>query len=96
MGLPLRSWTLIPILIYMPDCLDSLARFNSQAGPLSPIGGCWAVGADGSIRTINDGLVTSAGGQGFGGDSIDTLKRLESYIIPPEDKLVVNLPVVMK
>lgn len=48
----------------VPDCLDSFAGFNSQAGPLSPIGGCWTVGADGSIRTINDGLVASAGGQG--------------------------------
>jgi hypothetical protein len=27
----------------------------------------------------------------FGGDSIDTIQRLESYLIPPEDKLVVNL-----
>jgi iron complex outermembrane receptor protein len=32
-------------------------------------------------------LVTKA----FGGDSIDTIQRLESYLIPPEDKLVVNL-----
>jgi iron complex outermembrane receptor protein len=75
----------------VPDCLDSFAGYNSQAGPLSPIGGCWTVGVDGSIRTINDGLVASAGGQGFGGDSIDTIQRLESYLIPPEDKLVVNL-----
>jgi iron complex outermembrane receptor protein len=75
----------------VPDCFDSFAGFNSQTGRFAPIGGCWTVGADGSIRTINDGLVAGVGGQGFGGDSLDTIQQLESYLIPPEDKLVVNL-----
>jgi iron complex outermembrane receptor protein len=75
----------------VPDCLDSYAGFNSQAGSSAPIGGCWTVAADGSIRTINDGLVASDAGQGFGGDSLDTIQRLESYLIPPDDKIVFNL-----
>ena len=40
---------------------------------------------------INDRLVASAGGQGFGGDPTDTLKHLESDLIPPEYKPKVNL-----
>jgi iron complex outermembrane receptor protein len=76
----------------VPDCYDSSTGYQSVFGAESfgALGGCWNVLADGTIRPVQDGLVASAT-QGFGGDSFNTIQRLESYLIPPEDKLVVNL-----
>lgn len=78
----------------VPDCYDSatgyLSVFGSESSPLSPIGGCWTVLADGSVRPTQDGLVSSAT-QGFGGDSFNTIQRADSYLLIPEEKITVNL-----
>lgn len=75
-----------------PDCLDSFTGYNSVFGAASfgVIGGCWNVNADGTYRPVQDGLVAS-GFQGFGGDSFNTIQQDNGYIIPPEEKITLNL-----
>lgn len=75
-----------------PDCLDSFTGYNSVFGAASfgVVGGCWNVSADGSYAPIQDGLV-SGDFQGFGGDSINTIQQANGFIIPPEDKISLNL-----
>lgn len=76
----------------VPDCYDSSTGYQSVFGAESfgAIGGCWNVLADGSVRPVQDGLVSSAT-QGFGGDSFNTIQRGDSYLIIPEEKITVNL-----
>lgn len=76
----------------IPDCYDSSVGYQSVFGAESfgAIGGCWTIQPDGTYRVVQDGLVSSAG-QGFGGDAFDTIQREESYLIPAEEKLTVNL-----
>ncbi|MEO0366434.1 MAG: TonB-dependent receptor [Pseudomonadota bacterium] len=75
-----------------PDCLDSFTGYNSSFGDAAfgVVGGCWNVGADGSYRPVRDGLV-SGNFQGFGGDSLNTIQQENGYIIPPEEKITLNL-----
>lgn len=76
----------------VPDCYDSSTGYQSVFGADSfgAIGGCWNVLADGSVRPVQDGQVSSAT-QGFGGDSLNTIQRGDSYLIIPEEKITVNL-----
>ena len=76
----------------IPDCLDSFTGYNSVFGAASfgVIGGCWNVEADGSYRPVRDGLVAS-GFQGFGGDSFNTIQNEMGDIVPPDDKIIVNV-----
>ena len=74
------------------DCQDSFTGYNSVFGAASfgVVGGCWNVGADGSYRPVQDGLV-AGDFQGFGGDSLNTIQQQNGYLITPEDKATVNL-----
>lgn len=75
-----------------PDCLDSFTGWNSSfaSGAFGALGGCWTVTPDGNYRPVRDGLVAS-GTQGFGGDSFDTIQQDTSYLLPPEDRISINL-----
>ena len=68
-----------------PDCLDSFVGYNSSfsASGFGVVGGCWAVNDDGSIRPIQDGLITG-NFNGGGGDSV--LGLSSDYVLPPEDR----------
>ncbi len=75
-----------------PDCLDSFTGYNSVFGAASfgVIGGCWNVEADGTYRPVRDGLVAT-GFQGFGGDSFNTIQNAQGDIVPPDDKIILNV-----
>jgi len=75
-----------------PDCLDSFTGYNSVFGVASfgVIGGCWNVEADGTYRPVQDGLVAT-GFQGFGGDSFNTIQNQMGDIVPPDDKIILNV-----
>lgn len=76
----------------VPDCLDSFTGWTSSFAPgaFGALGGCWTVQADGTYRPVQDGLVASPT-QGFAGDSFDTIRQNDSYLLPPEDRIGINL-----
>lgn len=76
----------------IPDCLDSFTGWTSSFAPgaFGALGGCWTVQADGTYRPVVDGLVASPT-QGFGGDSFDTIRQNDSYLLPPEKRVAINL-----
>ncbi len=71
----------------VPDCLDSFTGLNAVNGI---IGGCWNVTADGTYRPIQDGLIGN-GGQGFGGDSFNTIAQENSWLLQPEENVSLNV-----
>lgn len=75
-----------------PDCLDSFTGYNSVFGAASfgVVGGCWNVDQNGNYAPVTDGLVAGSF-QGFGGDSFNTLVNERSDIIPPTEKISLNL-----
>lgn len=76
----------------VPDCLDSFTGWTSSFAPgaFGALGGCWTVQPDGTYRPVQDGLVASPT-QGFAGDSFNTIRQDESYLLPPDEKIGVNL-----
>ena len=60
------------------DCLDSFIGYNSSGA----FGGCWTVNPDGSVRPVQDGIITSAL-NGGGGDSVFD-DRNEPLLAPEE------------
>jgi iron complex outermembrane recepter protein len=75
-----------------PDCLDSFTGYNSVFGAASfgLVGGCWTIGEDGSYAPVRDALIGGTFG-GFGGDSFESFYDDRSTILPPDDKLTLNL-----
>ena len=75
-----------------PDCYDSWTGYNSSfaSEAFGALGGCWVADADGTYRVIQDGLVAN-GFQGFGGDSFNTIQQQDSFILIPEEKIVLNM-----
>lgn len=53
------------------DCLDSFVGYNSSfsAAAFGVVGGCWTVNPDGSLRPVQDGVITG-NFNGGGGDSV--------------------------
>ena len=67
------------------DCLDSFTGYNSSfsAASFGVVGGCWSVQADGSIRPIQDGIVTG-NFNGGGGDSV--FDDSDDPLLAPEER----------
>lgn len=68
------------------DCLDSFTGYNSSldgAGSFGVAGGCWVIGADGSLRPYSDGLVSGSFNQ-FGAS--DSYIRPNDYHVVPESE----------
>lgn len=67
------------------DCLDSFTGYNSSfsAGAFGVVGGCWTVNEDGSLRPIQDGVVTG-NFNGGGGDSV--LDNSGDPLLAPEER----------
>lgn len=72
-----------------PDCLESYTGY-AAAEDYGAIGGCWNILEDGTIRPIQDGLVSSAT-QGFGGDAFNTIANATTPLLTPADDLNINL-----
>lgn len=75
-----------------PDCLDSFTGYNSVFGAASfgVVGGCWVADANGNYSVIEDGRVAGSF-QGFGGSSYDVYSQPYYNILPPDEKISVNL-----
>ncbi|MEL7110430.1 MAG: TonB-dependent receptor [Pseudomonadota bacterium] len=67
------------------DCLDSFTGYNSSfsAAAFGIVGGCWSILGDGSIRPVQDQIITG-NFNGAGGDSV--FDDSETPLLPPEER----------
>ncbi|MHA7858825.1 MAG: TonB-dependent receptor domain-containing protein [Henriciella sp.] len=67
------------------DCLDSFTGYNSSfsAASFGVVGGCWSVQPDGSLRPVQDGVVTG-NFNGGGGDSV--FDDSDDPLLAPEER----------
>ncbi|MEO0423260.1 MAG: TonB-dependent receptor [Pseudomonadota bacterium] len=75
-----------------PDCLDSFTGYNSVFGAASfgVVGGCWVSDAAGNYSVVQDGQV-AGDFQGFGGSSFDVYNQDYFNVVPPDERIAVNL-----
>ncbi len=74
------------------DCLDSFTGYNSSldgAGSFGAAGGCWVIGADGSVVPYSDGLVSSSFNQ-FGAAQ-SYIRPNDVYAIPETEAKSIDL-----
>jgi outer membrane receptor protein involved in Fe transport len=74
------------------DCLESFVGYNSSfdgAASFGATGGCWTVQPDGSVRPVQDGLITG-NFDGFGGELIEQTFN-EDTVIPQDSRYALNV-----
>ncbi|MFT4797710.1 MAG: outer membrane receptor protein involved in Fe transport [Candidatus Azotimanducaceae bacterium] len=74
------------------DCLQSFTGYNSSldgASAFGIAGGCWAIGADGSVNPYQDGLV--AGSFNHFGASDSFIRPNDTHIIPEKEQFSIDV-----